>query len=132
MNDIIKDFDKIIPDKRIAILVGKEFDVSKISTRMALKQVIFRDNALKMNGEEAFRKAVEIVAEICGKPKNGREGFWSKLASLFKARITAKWLMDNTNYEQLMAFIDFVLEPLTDKAQLKDSKDVSKKKVNQE
>lgn len=132
MNDFIKDFDKIIPDKRIAILAGKEFDVSKISTRMALKQVIFRDNALKMNGEAAFRKAVEIVAEICGKPKNVEEGFWSKLASLFKARITAKWLMDNTNYEQLMAFIDFVLEPLTDKAELKDSKDASKKKVNQE
>jgi hypothetical protein len=120
--DIIKDFDKIIPDKRIAVLVGKEFDVSLISTRMALKQVIFRDNALRMNGEQAFRKAVEIVAEICGQPKNNASGILSKFLNLFKPKITAKWLFDNTNYEQLTAFMDFVLEPLIEKAESKDEK----------
>ena len=130
MNEIIKDFDKIIPDKRIAILVGKEFDVSKISTRMALKQVVFRDNVLKMNGEAAFRKAVEIVAEICGKPKITGDSFWSKLINLFRSRITTKWLMDNTNYEQLTEFIDFVLEPLTKEVEKSEKKKV--KKINQE
>ena len=117
MNDILKDFDKLIPDKRIAKLANKEFDVSLISTRMALKQVIFRDNVLKMNGESAFKKAVEIVAEICGKPKNESNNFWSKLLNLFRQRITAKWLINHTNYEQLMAFIDFVLEPLMEKTE---------------
>ena len=126
--DIIKDFDKIIPDKRIAILAGKEFDVSKISTRMALKQVIFWDSALKMNGEEAFKKAVEIVAEICGKPKNIDDSLWSRLLNFFRQRITAKWLFDNTNYEQLEAFKNFVLEPLMEKTEpVKDEKAEKKK-----
>jgi hypothetical protein len=124
----IKDFDKLIPDKRIAILAGKEFDVSKISTRMALKQVVFRDNVLKMNGEQAFKEAVGIVAEICGKPKATSEGFIGKIRNLFINRITAKWLMDNTNYEQLTEFMDFVLEPLTKKA---EEPKADKKKVNQ-
>ena len=127
MTDIIKDFDKIIPDKRIAKLAGKSFDVSKISTRMALKQVIFMDNALKMNGEKAFKGAIEIVAEICGKPKKTGDSLWSKLVNLFKQRITAKWLLEHTNYEQLKAFMDFVLEPLMVKAETKDSKPEKKK-----
>lgn len=120
MNDIIKDFDKLIVGKRIAILAGKSFDVSLISTRMALEQVIFRDNALKMSGEAAFKKAIEIVAEICGKPKMTQDSFWSKIASLFRKKMTAKWLMDNTNYEQLTEFIDFVLEPLTKEVEKKN------------
>ena len=124
MPDIIKDFDKIIPDKRIAILAGNEFDVSKISTRMALKQVAFRDNALKMNGEEAFKKAVEIVAEICGKA-TVKGNFFKRL---FNKTIDEKWLINNTNYEQLTQFMEFVLEPLMAKAEdTKDSKDQKKK-----
>ncbi|MEF9426436.1 MAG: hypothetical protein L0956_04420 [Candidatus Mariimomonas ferrooxydans] len=128
MTEIIKDFDKLIPDKRIAILSDRKFDVSLISTRMALKQVAFRDNVLKMNGEAAFRKAVEIVAEICGKPKSSKDSFWDKFTGLFKGRITAKWLVENTNYEQLVQFIDFVLEPLTDKAEVKAEDKAEKKK----
>ena len=127
MSDILKDFDLLIPDKRIAKLAGKEFDVSLISTRMALKQVVFRDNVLKMSGEKAFKRAVEIVAEICGKPKNNDDSFWAKFLNLFKNRITAKWLINRTNYEQLMAFIDFVLDPLMDKDELKDGKAEKKK-----
>jgi len=109
--DVIKDFDKLIPDKRIAILAGKELDVSLISTRLALKQIKFRDNALNMSEGEAFNKAVEIVAEIC-KPKNNSTGFLSKFLNLFKKKITAEWLISNANYAQLLDFIDFVLAPL--------------------
>ena len=119
--DVFKDFDKIIPDKRIAKLAGREFDVSLISTRMALKQIIFRDNALKMSGAEAFNKAVEIVAEIC-KPKGG-----SKFANLFKRKVTAKWLMDHASYAQLLEFIDFALKPLYKEAEPTEKKKKSSK-----
>ena len=125
--DVIKDFDTLIPDKRIAKLAGREFDVSLISTRMALKQIIFRDNALKMSGAEAFNKAVEIVAEIC-KPNNNSTGFLSKFASLFKKRVTAKWLIDNASYAQLLEFIDFVLKPLYQEAEPEDAGKEKKKK----
>lgn len=124
MTDTLKDFDKLIIDKRTAILAGKTFDVSKISTRMALEQSEFRDNILKMGEKEALYKAIKIVARICGKPVI--KGNFIK--QLFNKAIDEKWLVENTNYEQLIAFIDFVLEPLTGKTQ----PETDKKKVNPE
>jgi hypothetical protein len=112
-NSIFKDFDKLIPQKRIAVLCGKKFDVSKISTRDALKYIIFRDKILTMSGEAALRKMASIVAEICGKPIADRNVF----KKLFSKKIDEKWLLKNTNYEQLNAFIEFVLEPLMAKPQ---------------
>jgi hypothetical protein len=111
--ETLKDFDLLIPDKRIAKLAGKEFDVSKISTRMALEQSEFRDNVLKMGEKEALFKAIKIVARICGKPVI--KGNFIK--QLFNKAIDEAWLVNNTNYEQLIAFIDFVLEPLTGKTE---------------
>jgi hypothetical protein len=121
--DVIKDFDLLIPDKRIAKLAGREFDVSLISTRLALKQIRFRDKALTMSGEDALNKAVEIVAEIC-KPKDNSTGFLSKFLNLFKKKVTAKWLMDHASYAQLLEFIDFALKPLYKE----DEPEVEKKK----
>lgn len=120
--DVFKDFDKLIIDKRTAVLAGKTFDVSKISTRDALRYVVFRDKVLTMSGEDALRKMAAIVAEICNKPVV-KGGFFTRLLN---KPITEKWLFENTNYEQLQAFIDFVLEPLLGK---KDD-DTDKKKVN--
>ena len=119
----IRDFDKIIPEKRIAKLAGKEFDVSKISTRMALEQSEFRDNVLKMGEKEALHRAIGIVAKICGKPIESN--FFKRL---FSRPITEKWLINNTNYEQLIAFIDFVLEPLMGKASETSDENGEKKK----
>jgi len=123
MSETFKDFDKLIVEKRTAVLAGKTFDVSKISTRDALKYVVFRDKVLTMSGEDALRKMSAIVADICGKAVV--KGNW--LTRLLNKPISEKWLFDNTNYEQLQEFIDFVLEPLLGK---KD--DTSKKKVSQE
>ena len=107
MTEIIKDFDTLIIEKRIAKLSGLEFDVSLVSTRQALKYVKFRDKILTMSGEAALRQMAEIVAEICGKPVTQ-----NRFKKLFVKSIDEKWLMENTNYEQLQAFIDFVIEPL--------------------
>lgn len=111
MVDILKDFDKLIPDKRIAKIGNREFDCSLISTRMALRQISFRDKALTMSGADAFNTAVEIVAEIC-KPVGG-----NKFLSLFRRKVTAKWLKNNCNYAQLLEVIDFVLKPLYQEAE---------------
>lgn len=114
--DVFKDFNTLIPDKRIAKIGNREFDVSLISTRMALKQIAFRDHALTMSGEAALNEAVSIVAEIC-KPIGG-----NKFLSLFKKKVTAKWLKDNCNYAQLLEVIDFVLKPLYQEAEPVDEK----------
>lgn len=95
---MIKDFDKIIPPKRIAKLAGKEIDVSLIPSRTSLELAIFRDKVLKMkSSEEQQRKSLEIVVQVC-QVKN--------------PKITVDWLLDHTHYAQLIEFIDFVLEPL--------------------
>ncbi|OFW52736.1 MAG: hypothetical protein A2163_11595 [Actinobacteria bacterium RBG_13_35_12] len=123
MNDIIRDFDKLILDKRIATLAGKSFDVSLVPTRLALKYVVFRDKALIMTGETAFKQMVSIVAEICGKPiVNG-----NIFKKLFNKSINEKWLINHSNFEQLQAFMDFVIEPLMAKEEdIKDSKEKKK------
>ena len=118
--DVFKDFNTLIPDKRIAKIGNREFDVSLISTRLALKQIIFRDNALKMSGAQAFNTAVSIVAEIC-KPTGG-----NKFLNLFKKKVTAKWLMDNCSYTQLLEVIDFVLKPLYKEDEAVDKKEKKK------
>ena len=124
MTDIIKDFDKIIPDKRIAKLAGKTFDVSLVPTRLALEYVVFRDRALTMTGETVFKQMVSIVAKICGKPVTNGNIF----KRLFNKSINEQWLINHSNFEQLQAFMDFVIEPLMAKAEdVKDDKDEKKK-----
>lgn len=98
MAEIFKDFNKIIPEVRIAKLGDEEIDVSKIPSRVSLELAIFRDKVLTMkSSEEQQRKSLEIVAKVC-QVKN--------------PKITVDWLLDNTHYEQLIEFIDFVLEPI--------------------
>jgi len=108
MEPIIKDFDKLIPQKRIAVLAGREFDVSKIPTRLALEQAAFVDSLSAMKNEkDIFNKSLEIAVKICNQVKPA--GFFNRL---FNKRITVKWLIDNTNIEQLIEFINFILEPI--------------------
>ena len=109
---IIKDFNTVLPPKRIAKLADEEIDVSLIPSRVTLELAIFRDSIFKgkiKSLEEQYRKSVEIVAKIC-QVKN--------------PKITPEWLIENTNYEQLNEFIDFVFEPIN-----RLGKGKSKKKV---
>lgn len=111
MTGIFKDFNKIIPEVRVAKLGDQEIDVSKIPSRISLELAIFRDKVLTMkSSEEQQRESLEIVAKVC-QVKN--------------SKITVDWLLDNTHYEQLIEFIDFVLEPINRPGK-------GKKKANQE
>ena len=111
MSGILKDFNLIIPEVRIAKLGDQEIDVSKIPSRLSLEIAIYRDqiwnNKIK-SAEEAWRKSVESVAKIC---------------QVSNPTVTSDWLIDNTHYEQLLEFIDFVLEPINNPG---------KKKLNQD
>jgi hypothetical protein len=117
MSAIFKDFDKLIPEARVAKLAGKEIDVSKLPSRTSIEMAIFRDRIFKgqITSEEAALKSIEIVAQACAKtnPELG---------------INTDWLLDNTHHEQLIAFMDFVLEPINrpDKSNKSDKKDKKK------
>ncbi len=112
MSEIV-DFDKIIPEKRIAKIAGKEVDVSIIPARITLEVAKFRDGWLKMSSEEQQKKSFEIVEKIC---KATNPDF------------DIEEVLDKTNFEQLTAFLDFVMEPLNRPREGKDKKKVKSKK----
>lgn len=96
-NPRIKDFDQVIKEKRLARIAGEEVDVTKIPSRVTLEMAQLADNADKLNSEEGFYKSVDLVAKACYPSNN---------------KVTAEWLLDNTDFETLMAFMDWVLEPV--------------------
>lgn len=97
MSNQIKDFDKLAPPKRVVKIAGEEVDVSKIPSRVTLEIARLADNADKLNSEEGFIKSLELVAMAC-KPSN--------------EKITVDWLLDNTDFDTLMDFCEYVLEPI--------------------
>lgn len=97
----ILDLDKLVPDKRIVKLAGKEIDVSKIPSRVTL-EIAQKSDVLKSGSEESFPLMLDMVVKIC-KPS--------------VPDMTSDWLVDNTSLDQLMALIEFVLEPVQKRAE---------------
>jgi len=98
----IRDFDKIVRQERRAVISGEEVDVSKIPSRVTLEIVQFGDGAEKLDGKESFLRSVELVSKAC-LPSN--------------PKITTDWLLDNTDFEQLMDFCEYVMEPIRARAE---------------
>lgn len=98
-NPKILDLDKLIPDQRVVRLAGVDIDVSKIPSRVTM-EVSEKAEVFKEASEESFPALIEMIIKIM-KPS--------------KPDITDDWLIDNTSMDQLLALIDFVLEPLQDK-----------------
>ena len=92
-----KDFDKVIRPERKARIAGEDVDVSKIPSRVTLEMAKLSDDAKELNSEEGFYKSVDLVAKACA-PSN--------------PKITAEWLLDYTDFIELMEFMDWVLEPV--------------------
>jgi hypothetical protein len=97
MGPTIKDFDKLAPAQRQARLGGRVIDVTTIPARVLLEAAKFADEMEKYSGEERLVKAIGIV---------------SRIACVHDEAITTDWLLDNCSLDQLMAFVDFTLEPL--------------------
>lgn len=93
----IRDFDKVVGSERKAKIGGEVVDVTRIPSRVTLEMAKLADDATKLNSEEGFWKSVDLVSKAC-LPSN--------------PKITAEWLIDNTYFEQLMDFMDYVLEPV--------------------
>lgn len=99
-NSTILDLDKLVPEKRAIVLAGEEIDVSKIPSRVTM-EVAEKADIFQEGSAESFPALLEMIVKIC-KPS--------------KQDITTDWIVDNTSMDQLLALIEFVLEPLKDKA----------------
>jgi len=104
------DFDKVIPEKRVVKIAGKEIDVSKLPARLVLEQAKFRDDILSgkiKSFTDQQNKTFETVEKVC---------------RVSDPDFNIEDIIDDITVDQLLDFIDFVLEPL--------NKGKSKKKVN--
>jgi len=98
MSGIFKDFNAIIPEVRVAKIGDLEIDVSRIPSRAHIKILEFRESMATMTALERHNVTLDIISDICKKSH---------------PEITPDWLIDNTDLEQLNAFVEFVFEPLS-------------------
>lgn len=99
---IIRDFDRVVPEKRQARIGRRVVDVTRIPSRVALEMARFADNPASVSNEEGFLAMVNLVARVCqGTDKT----------------ITTDWLIDNSDIVGLLDFVNFVLSPLKERAE---------------
>jgi hypothetical protein len=95
-----KDFDSLIVEKRVAKIAGREIDISKIPARIVLEQAKFRDDILSGKVKsflEQQKKTFEMVERIC---------------RVSDPDFKVENIIDDITVDQLLDFIDFVIEPL--------------------
>ena len=102
MGKTFKDFDRLIPEQRIAKLAGKEIDVTRIPSRVTLMLAEYADSVDRLSPKEQFKNALEPIVAVC---------------KLTDPEVTVDWLLDNTDFAQLQEFTQFVLEPIRQKTQ---------------
>jgi hypothetical protein len=95
----ILDLDKLIGDKRIIKLAGKEIDVSKIPSKVTLRIADSYED-LKEDNPESMNILMDIVMDII-KPKN--------------PEVTQDWIIENTDIKQLIALIEFIMKPVNER-----------------
>lgn len=98
---IILDLDQIIPEERVVILATKRIDVSRIPSRVTL-DIAKNSDKLQSGNQDSFPMLLEQVANIL------RPSF---------PEVTVDWIVDNTDLNQLLKLIEFVLEPVKDRAE---------------
>ena len=96
----ILDLDKLLEDKRLIKLEGKEIDVSKIPSKITL-EIANKFDDIDKNDPESMDVVMDLVLDI--------------INSQNKEEITKDWLLENTDINQLIALLEFVMEPLEDK-----------------
>jgi hypothetical protein len=104
-----KDFDSLLPERRVAKIAGREIDVSKIPARIVLEQAKFRDDILSGKVKsflEQQKRTFEMVERIC---------------RVSDPDFKVENIIDDITVDQLLDFIDFVIEPLN-RPRIKDNK----------
>ena len=92
----ILDLDKLVADKRIVRLKGKEIDVSSVPSSVTL-DITANYDLLKSEDPSSFDLILNSAVKIC---------------QVSDKTITKEWLIQNTNIDQLQALIEFVMQPM--------------------
>ena len=100
---IIKDFDKVVKQQRIAILAGEEIDVSKIPSRVMIELINTLEN-IDPADPKNLMMVIGLVTNIC---------------QVSNKKITDDFLIDNTDLDTLLEFAEFVMEPIKQRATAK-------------
>ncbi len=97
---IKKEFGGNKGEKRIAILEGEEIDVTKIPLGVQLELAELAGNK-EISDSEKLERLMSAISLACkSNPK-----------------ITIEWLKENTDFETLIDFMNFALEPLKKRAE---------------
>jgi len=105
----IYDFDALVVEQRLAQVGGEVVDVSTIPVAVSLALAKHSDRTkeevlalAEADAEGELNKMVKLVSDVC-------------IAS--NPKLTVEFLLQHLNYNKLTAFIKFVLQPMTDKAE---------------
>ena len=105
----IYDFDALVIEPRLARVGGEVVDVSTIPVAVSLALSKHSDRTkeevlalAEADAEGELTKMVKMVSDVC---------------IVSNPKLTTEFLMKHLNYNKLSAFIKFVLQPLTDKAE---------------
>ena len=106
MNDAPKilDLNKIKPPERKVLLKNKEIILSKIPSRVTLEIAEKYEELNDPNNSKAFDDLMSLTMKIINSQNDDSE-------------ITKDWLIDNTDFEQLYALMEFLLEPVKERAE---------------
>jgi len=96
----LKNFDQINREKREIQVGGEVADVSKIPSRVMLELVDAAESGeVSEDNPASFKRVLELVEKVCV-PSN--------------PKMTADFLLDNTDFEILMELVYYVMEPVRD------------------
>ena len=105
----IYDFDAIVIDPRIVQVGGEKADVSMIpvavSLALAKRADMSQEDMLaeaKADGEGSLRRTLQMVSDVC---------------VVSNPKMTVDFLMQHLGGPKLTAFVKFVLQPMTNKAE---------------
>ena len=105
----IYDFDAIVIDPRIVQVGGEKADVSMIPVAVSLALAKRADMSqkdmlaeAKADGEGSLRRTLQMVSDVC---------------VVSNPKMTVDFLMQHLGGPKLTAFVKFVLQPMTNKAE---------------
>lgn len=97
----LKNFDQINREKREIQVGGEKADVTKIPSRVMLELIDAAESGeISEDNPASFKNVLSLVEKVCT-PSN--------------PKMTADFLLDNTDFETLTELIYYIMEPVREK-----------------
>ena len=104
----LKNFDKINREKREIQVGGEIADVTRIPSRVMMELLEAKDKGeLSEENPDSFYKVLGLIEKIC---------------SVSNPKMTADFLIDNTDFEALIELTEYVMEPVHKKMEQQQDK----------